>query len=199
MTRRAIQLCRDALLERFARPAALAAALALALFAAGQAMAHGGLSMDKDYCKLRVGPYLMHFTGYQPEHDPTKEFCEDIPVTGATIIVLDFIDEALKDLPVDVRIIRDIGGEADLDRVTVVRLAPKLYPTGSLSFDHQFDQPGNYVGLVTVGGNEQRVAARFPFSVGTPHYLTRPLLIALLVAGLGGAYGFWRWRGTAKG
>jgi len=175
----------------------LAAGLAAAVLTAGRAAAHGGLSMDKDYCKLRIGPYLMHFTGYQPERDSTKEFCEDIPSTGATIIVLDFIDEALKDLPVDVRIIRD-SGEGDLDRATIVRLAPRVYPAGTLSLDYRFEQAGNYVGLVTLGGDGRAITARFPFSVGTPSYLRRPLLIALLAVCVGGAYGLWRRRRAAK-
>jgi len=165
---------------------------------AGPAAAHGGLSMDKDYCKLRIGPYLMHFTGYQPERDSTKEFCEDIPATGATIIVLDFIDEALKELPVDVRIIRDLGGDTDLDRATVFRLAPKVYPAGTLSLDFSFGQAGNYVGLVTLGGEGLAVTARFPFSVGSPPYLRRPLLLALVAVGCGGGYLLWRWRRGVK-
>ena len=153
--------------------------------------------MEKDYCKLRVGPYFMHFTGYQPERDATKEFCEDIPAVGATIIVLDFVDQVLKDLPVEVRIIRDGVNEADLDRVTLYRLAPKLHPTGSLSLDFVFDEPGNYVGLVFAGSGDRQVSARFPFSVGTTHYLRLPLAMGLLVVGLGGAYGVWRWRRAA--
>jgi hypothetical protein len=171
-------------------------AAGLLVWATGQAMAHGGLSMDKDYCRLRIGPYLMHFTGYQPERDGGKEFCEDIPSTGATIIVLDFIDGALKELTVDVRIARDVVGEPDLDRATVFRLAPRLYPAGTLSFDYLFDEPGNYVGLVTAGGNGTTFTARFPFSVGTPFYLRRPLLIVIVAVALAGAYGFWRWRRT---
>jgi hypothetical protein len=184
---------------RAVRRTLLAAGLVAIVCAAGQVRAHGGLSMDKDTCKLRIGPYMMHFTGYQPARDAAKEFCEDIPSTGATIIVLDFIDEALKDLPVDVRIVRDIGGEADLGQATIFRLAPRVYPTGTLSLDYQFDEPGNYVGLVTLGRNGQMMTARFPFSVGTPFLLRRPLLIALFAVGLGGAYGVWRWRRTARG
>lgn len=170
--------------------------LAAALMASS-ANAHGGLSMEKDYCKLRIGPYFMHFTGYQPERDATKEFCEDIPAIGATIIVLDFVDEVLKDLPVEVRIIRDGGNEADIDRMTLYRLPPMLHPTGSLSLDFQFDEPGNYVGLVSAGSGDQKLSARFPFSVGTTRYLRLPLAMGLLVVGIGGAYGVWRWRRVA--
>src|ERR1039457_7365596 len=80
--------------------------LLAAVFIAGEANAHGGLSMEKDYCKLRIGTYVMHFTGYQPGDGYRKEFCEDIPSTGATIVVLDFIDDELRDLPVACSVIR---------------------------------------------------------------------------------------------
>lgn len=122
--------------------------------------------MDADYCKLRVGRYLMHFVGYQPDsQNATREFCEDIPEIGPTIIVLDYIDEALRDLPTEVRVIKDTGDETNLDAVTVFHLPAKVYPSGSLSLEHNFDQGGRYVGLVTVSGPEKYVS-RFPFSVG---------------------------------
>ena len=81
-------------------------------------------------CKLRVGPYLMHFTGYQPQTAPELEFCEDIPGTGPTIIVLDYLDAKLRDLPVEARIIRDTGDESNLDRVTVFHQPPAVFPRG---------------------------------------------------------------------
>ena len=31
-----------------------------------QVQAHGGLALAEDMCVLTVGPYRMHFTGYQP-------------------------------------------------------------------------------------------------------------------------------------
>jgi hypothetical protein len=74
----------------------------------GGAFAHGGLSMDEDTAS--VGPYLMHFVGYQPDSaSGPKEFCEDIPETGRTIVVLDYLNDELRDLPTEVRIIRDTG------------------------------------------------------------------------------------------
>jgi len=173
--------------------------LLAAVFAAGEASAHGGLAMEKDYCKLRVGPYIMHFTGYQPGDGYRTEFCEDIPSTGATIVILDFIDDTLRDLPVSIRIIRDTGSghEHDLDSVTVFHVPPKIYPKGTFSFDYQFREPGNYVGLVTAGEGNQQAVGMFPFSVGAPRYL-RYSFPALLVVGLGVLYGLWRWRRTAR-
>jgi hypothetical protein len=138
----------------------------LCALASSGALAHGGLSMDEDYCKLRVGRYLMHFVGYQPDTPSgPKEFCEDIPETGRTIVVLDYLNEELRDLPTEVRIIRDTGSEQKLDDITLLHLPPKVYPSGSLNFEMNFPEPGKFVGLVTVGGGE-RLISRFPFSVG---------------------------------
>jgi hypothetical protein len=167
----------------------------VALFRTDEATAHGGLAMEKDYCKLRVGPHVMHFTGYQPGDGYRREFCEDIPSTGATIVILDFIDDALRDLPVSVRIIRDT--RSDLDSATVYDAPPKVYPMGTFSFNYQFQEAGNYVGLVTVGDGNQRVIGRFPFSVGAPPYLRYLFPAALLAVGFGIVYGIWRWRRAA--
>ncbi len=140
----------------------------LSVVSTGPAVAHGGLAMEQDFCKLRVGRYLMHFVGYQPDStSASKEFCEDIPQTGPTIIVLDYIDEALRELPTEVRLIKDTGDESNLDAVTVFHLPAKIYPNGSLALEYKFDQGGRYIGLVTVNGSEKYVS-RFPFSVGKP-------------------------------
>jgi hypothetical protein len=140
--------------------------LAISLLLPQLALAHGGLSMDKDFCKLRVGRYVIHFVGYQPERSAEKEFCEDIPEIGRTIVVFDYVDQELRALPTEVRIIRDSGSEENLEAITVLYMPPKIYPTGSLHFEHTFKEPGKFVGLVTVA-DTQKLVARFPFSVGS--------------------------------
>lgn len=130
-----------------------------------QIQAHGGLSLADDLCKLTIGPYTMHFTGYQPDSSQEKEFCEDIPATGRTIVALDYIEEGLRPLPTEVRVIKDTGSEEDLDGITVLHLPAKVYSNGSINFEHNFNEPGKFVGLVTIGGEEEHVS-RFPFAVG---------------------------------
>jgi hypothetical protein len=143
-----------------------------------QAHAHGGLALAEDMCRLTIGPYNMHFTGYQPDATRNKEFCEDIPATGRTVVVLDYMEDALRPLPTEVRIIKDTGSEQDLQAITVLHLPPKVYPAGSVNFEYNFDQPGKFVGLVTVGDKH---VSRFPFSVGETKIWLPPsyMLIAL--------------------
>jgi len=131
-----------------------------------QVQAHGGLSMAEDMCKLTVGPYMMHFSGYQPGNTQEKQFCEDIPATGQTIVVLDYVEQELRSLPTEVRIIRDTGSEQN--------------PSGSVDFTYTFDKPGKFVGLVTVGEQKQHVS-RFPFSVGEPKSLSKYLYSIYMV------------------
>jgi len=135
-------------------------------------------------CKLRIGPHQMHFTGYQPDRTDTTEFCEDIPAVGPTVVVLDFVNRELRELPAEVRIIRDTGDESDLAAVTVLHLPANIYPTGTIHFDHTFPESGKFVGLVTVGPPGQQYLSRFPFSVGRPYarYITVALVAAVVAA-----------------
>lgn len=171
--------------------------LALALPLSTQVHAHGGLSLADDICKLTIGPYTMHFTGYQPDSTQEKEFCEDIPAIGRTVVALDYIEEALRPLPTEVRIIRDTGAEAgqegDLDAITLLHIPAKVYPNGSINFEYDFNQPGKFVGLVTVEGQEEYVS-RFPFSVGESGGLSPYLIGAIVLIAVGAGVFFLRGR-----
>ena len=163
---------------------------ALSVFVSTQAHAHGGLSMAEDMCKLTVGPYMMHFSGYQPENTQQKQFCEDIPATGHTIVVLDYIEQELRTLPAEVRIIKDTGSEDNLEANTVFHLPAKVYANGSIDFNHTFEQPGKFVGIVTVGEKGEHIS-KFPFSVGEPKVFSKflniymiPVAAVLIVVGI---------------
>ena len=147
---------------------------------ASQVQAHGGLALAEDMCVLTVGPYRMHFTGYQPLSQE-EEFCEDIPEVGKTVIALDYIQEELRPLTTEVRIIRDTGSEENLDGITVFHLPPKVYPSASITVDHTFPEKGKFVGLVTVTGGAQDYVSRFPFSVGEGRPTPKATIIAPVV------------------
>jgi hypothetical protein len=146
-----------------------------------QAQAHGGLALAEDMCRLTIGPYNMHFTGYQPDNTRNKEFCEDIPATGRTVVVLDYMEDALRPLTTEVRVIKDTGSEQDLEAITVLHLPPKVYPAGSVNFEYTFDKPGKFIGLVTVGDKQ---VSRFPFSVGEMKIPLPPSYFLIALAGV---------------
>ena len=175
---------------QFLKPAGLCfLMLAIGVLFSTQAQAHGGLALAEDMCVLRVGPYNMHFTGYQPDNSRNKEFCEDIPATGRTVVVLDYVEAELRPFPTEVRIIKDTGSEQDLQAITVLHLPPKVYPNGSVNFEYSFEKPGKFVGLVTVGSKQEHIS-RFPFSVGEPkmplppNYLWMPIAAIAVVAAI---------------
>lgn len=154
--------------------------LAMSMIFTAQVQAHGGLALAEDMCVLTVGPYRMHFTGYQPLSQE-EEFCEDIPEIGKTVIALDYIQEELRPLKTEVRIIRDTGSEANLDEITVFHLPPKVYPSASITVEHTFPEKGKFVGLVTVTGGAQDYVSRFPFSVGDGRPTPKSAIIAPIV------------------
>lgn len=149
--------------------AALGLAAVIGLAPSG-ASAHGGVKLEQDECVLRIGPNTMHFIGYQRSGEE-QEFCEDIAQTGPTVIALEAVSDEMRDMAIGVRVIKDVGGEAnekgDLTAATVFKMEPKVYRNGIMTFEHDFKESGHYVGIVTVRddlGNEW--VSRFPFTVG---------------------------------
>lgn len=161
----------------------------LAIGAPLSAQAQHFHELDKNFCILKFGPYGMHLTEYQPDTSDRQELCGDIPSTGRTVVVLDFIEGELRSMPVEIRVIKDTGSEQDLQAITVVHLPAKVYTGGFINFEHSFSQPGKFIGIITVRGKEEHVA-RFPISVGEGgvvshlmHYMMVIVPVAVLVAG----------------
>jgi hypothetical protein len=147
------------------------------------ATAHGGLDMDHDVCKLHFGLYSMHFSGYQPQNDDSKEFCEDIPTSGKTIIVLDQVNSELREMPVEVRIVKAEDDFNPGHALPLVELPLKVYPAGTVHFEYDFQRTGQFVGYVRVG-DPLRMTARFPFRVGRSPWFW-PIRVGVALAILG--------------
>ena len=92
------------------------------------------------------------------------------------------MEDALRPLTTEVRVIRDTGSEQDLQAITVLHLPAKVYPAGTVNFEYNFDKPGKFVGLVTVGGPKELVS-RFPFSVGETKIWLPPSYFLIAFAG----------------
>jgi hypothetical protein len=149
------------------------------------ASAHGGLSADKDLCILTIGVYKMHFTGYQPDSSATKEFCEDIPATGLTIVAMDVMDKKMKTFPIEVKVIEGEAEAEPTDANTILHMPSKIYSTGNISFEHTFPKEGKFVGIVTMKVDGEDIVSRFPFAVGMGEGFPIWIIFALLVGVLG--------------
>lgn len=175
----------------------LSVALALLMATlAGPAAAHGGVSVEDDVCIMRIGPYRAHFTGYQPEYRATQEFCEDIPVVAKAIIVLDFIDNALRGMDVEFNLLRDtdgLGATARFDQLgsmqqirdrSLFNVPATHYPRGTITLEPTLDQSGWYIGVLSAtdpqsGGTLHSV---FPFRVGVRSYWRYLIALSVILA-----------------
>ena len=84
-------------LRRFTWRVILSAALLP--FPAVGIQAGGGLVLEDDVCIIWIDFYSAHFTAYQPGSSGNEQFCEDLPDTGETIFVLDYLHQSLKEVP----------------------------------------------------------------------------------------------------
>lgn len=169
---------------------AFCAALFLALLRPPQAQA---VSMDKastirDQCEISIGPDLIGVVAYMPDRSRDR-FCADFPATGRIILTIDLIAERLRDLPIEVRIVKEPGKplteEDDLAPHTVAYFAPRVYPGGAVPVEHVFEESGNYAAFITVTeASGARRVTRFGFTVGGPlQFYATAMLAGVLLAG----------------
>lgn len=159
-----------------------------------QAHAHGDVGSNQGQCLMKIGPDTMSFTGYQPLKS-REQFCDDIPDAGPTIITLDAQQDELRDMNLEMRVLRDVGQKDDnenLEANTEYYSPPKKYKTGTLTFDHNFVNEGKYIGIVKARSDDgtKEYIARFPFSVGLT---ASKEITTFLVLGLAGAVAFGLW------
>jgi hypothetical protein len=150
------------------------------LLVSGTAGAGGGLVLSNDSCIMTIGFYEAHFTAYQPQSSGDEEFCENLPATGDTVVVLDYLHRSMREVPVDFRIIRNLSGKgefarladvealADIDAATVFYQPPKVQQNGTLLVEFRLAEAGEYIGIVTAGHptNDNTYVSVFPFTAG---------------------------------
>ncbi len=181
----------------------------LLLLTSSRLPAAGAVVGEAGSCMIEIGIYTAHFTIYQSDSRGNKEFCEDLPDTGNTLFVLDYLHGSLKDVPVDFRIIRDdeglgmfarwenIAAMDDIDAHTVFYQPPAVRASNRLTAGHNFLEAGRYIGVVSAPhpSKDLHYYAVFPFQVGRIDYSLWLLLIASV--SVAGAY-VWRRRSSAQ-
>ena len=128
-----------------------AGAMALILVAvlyAGAAAAHGKVSLEEDSCVRRIGDSMVHLSAYQPQFEPSAQYCTEIPKGGDTHLVVDLVDQALREMPVGMRIVR---GTSETEDETVSFVRPSVHPDGVIRGETNLDQ-GLYTVIITADG-----------------------------------------------
>jgi hypothetical protein len=166
------------------------------------AMAHGGGGIEVDKCVITIGSYRMHFTAYEPETIGGEELCWDLPMVGNAILVFDLVERALRDRPVEVRVVEEqatTSGPASYK--TIVERPAQKYPKGTIELEATFNKPGTYVAVITIGG-DQPLVFKAPLRVGLQGNQTTLWIIAIAfgvtVFGFIFWYEGWRRRGEKE-
>ncbi len=161
-------------------------ALAAALYS-GAVAAHGRVSMEEDTCMRRLGDNSMvHLSAYQPQYEPSDQYCTEIPKGGDTFLVVDLVDPALRDIPISVRIVK---GSHETEDETVSYLRPTYHPDGVIKGETSLDK-GEYTVFIT-GEAVPPVHYQYPLRVELVNYAKTfraaigPLIAVLLLSLLG--------------
>lgn len=134
-------------------------------------LAHGGATIENDRCVFRSQGYSIHFTAYQPSFSRTKELCRAVNSLSETIIVLDFVDEALRKLPVDLILKKQKDDQLYADYMLVDE---RIYPAGTMQLPMKKIEQGVYRLYVNiqepahqheVAENVHQIAGFFEFTV----------------------------------
>ena len=175
--------------QQASRQITRASAIVLVLIAAlhaGAAGAHGKVSLEEDSCVRRIGENMVHFSAYQPQYEPTAQYCTEIPKGGDTYLVVDLVDEALRGMPIGMRVVR---GTSETEDETVSYLRPSYHPDGVLRGETNLDQ-GLYTVIITAEGLPP-LRYQYPLRVQMINYgnifraAVGPLIGLLLLALLG--------------
>lgn len=158
------------------------------------ALAHGGVVGEDDLCVINIGYLKAHFKIYVPQESAHDDYCEDIPVRGESIFIMEYQHESLNESLIDFRIIRNVTGKGtfarlddvqaidDLESVTVRYEAPRVVPAVYMLL-HEFERDGEYIGVVSATSADRGTShtAVFPFEVGYTGVGIWPWIIGALI------------------
>lgn len=172
---------------------AFVAAVALTTRAQAQQVT-GGPIQQIQQCVTKIGPNTLSFTFYQPLKS-RNQFCEEVPEIGPTVIVIDSMQDELRDMTMELRVMK--AAEADVDaaengQIVEAYLPPATFKSGTIQYEHNFLERGNYVAFVRARGQNgsKEYNATFTFSVGET---SRRELIATSFLTVSALVGFWLW------
>lgn len=145
--------------------AGAAVLILIAALYAGAAAAHGKVSLEEDSCVRRIGESMVHLSAYQPQYEPSAQYCTEIPKVGNTYLVVDLVDQALRDMPIGMRVVK---GTSETDDETVTYLRPSYHPDGVIKGETSLDQ-GLYTIIITAEG-QPPLRYQYPLRVQMINY-----------------------------
>jgi hypothetical protein len=145
-------------------------------------------------CVMNVGPTQMMFSAFQEKGD--EIFCTNISDTGPTILIFDARQPELRDMTVEVRIVRNIGQKDwrdDLDQTGVAAFPPgkHLAQRSTMNFNHDFLKAGDYIAVVRATSDDgaKEYVGEYFFSVGHSENWYFAAMLGSMAVGLG-SFGF---------
>jgi len=134
------------------------------LFVSNCVFAHGNIDNKHGACTLKISKeHAIHLTAYQPSTHEGEVFCQDAPDLVETIMVLDFMEEDLKQLPLAFSM-GYMNGEV-VEPIAALPLT--TYPQGSMLLKFTPEVVGKYQGNVMFLDKDGHDTSRdFMFYVG---------------------------------
>ena len=132
---------------------------------AGMAGAHGKVAMAQDSCMRYAGTSMVHLSAYQPKIEPSAHYCTEIPNEGETFLIIDLVDEALRHMPVGIRIVKGTG---NADSETIKTVQPVYHPDGVVGEKVYLEQ-GEYT-IIINGEAVPPVEYHYPLRVQMVNY-----------------------------
>jgi len=173
-------------------------ALALLIAATGfgfapKAWAHGNVPVEEDACARFLGTQIIHFSAYQPQHEKGAQYCNEIPKTGDTIVVVDLYNQRLREVPVSLQIIDPNASE---ESQVLFASKPKIYKHGVIEAKAPFSHSGAYKAVVTIfDGAEQTGSLNFSVEPDkTLAYISSGIIYVIFLGLLGLLIGMPIWR-----
>ena len=118
-------------------------------------------------CAIKTGAFPVAFSAYEkPKGDlpPTHAFCDHVPDPGVLHLTVDLTDPDSREIPIAVRLVMEGHGEGGHE---ILSLPAKAYPSGSITFEANLEDLGQYVLLLdTEKAGKMTNAVRIPIPVG---------------------------------
>ena len=138
--------------------------LVMALYT-GIASAHGKEPLEQDRCVRGAEGSMVHLSTYQPQYEPSAQYCTEIPKEGETFLVVDLIDQALRDMPVAMRVVK---GTNETEDETVAFLRASYHADGVVGGRADLEQ-GLYTMFIT-GEGVPPIRYQYPLRVQMINY-----------------------------